>query len=179
MSSHALSSLPQPAHPITIRAAAATDHGAVAAIYTHYIERGDVTFDGGPFTAGDVARMQGRLGPREHLLVAEVDGAVVGWGAVKLYSERIGYARCCESSIYLDPGQRRRGYGRQLQQRLMELVAREGFHHVVAKIVATNSGSIAFHQRFGFEVVGCQKQIGFVNGRWHDVVIMQCLLNSP
>ena len=179
MSSLPLSSLPTSAPPITIRAAAPEDHGALAAIYTHYIDRGDVTFDGGPFTAADAARLQGSLGPREHLLVAEVDEVVVGWGAVKLYSERIGYARCCESSIYLDPERCRRGYGRQLQQRLMELIAREGFHHVVAKIVATNSGSIAFHQRFGFEVVGCQKEIGFVNGRWHDVVIMQCLLNSP
>ena len=173
-----MSALQKPPPPIAIRAAAASDHGAVAAIYSHYIERGDVTFDGGPFTAADAARLQGRLGPREHLLVAEVEGAVVGWGVVKLYSERIGYARSCESSIYLDPGHRGRGYGRQLQQRLMELIAREGFHHVVAKIVATNSGSITFHQRFGFEVVGCQKQIGFVKGRWHDVVIMQRLMEA-
>ncbi len=48
-----------------------------------------------------------------------------------------------------------------------------GIHHAVAKVIADNSRSMAFHQRFGYELVGIQKAIGHMNGKWTDVAILQ------
>lgn len=161
---------------LSIRRVEMRDHHGVAAIYTDYIQLGGVTLDGEPFTASHVDRLVRGMEQREVLLVAEQNDQLIGWGLVKLYSNRIGYARCCETSIYLSPAQRGKGYGRLLQERLMGFIREAGFHHVVAKILAGNTGSIDFHQAFGFEVIGTQKEIGYINGSWHDVVIMQCLI---
>ena len=58
----------------------------------------------------------------------------------------------------------------------MEKVREFRYHHVVTKIWASNLGSIRFHQRFGFEMVGVQKEVGYLGGAWRDVAIMQCIL---
>ncbi len=57
----------------------------------------------------------------------------------------------------------------------IEKVQAFGYHHVVAKILVTNPQSIKFHQRFGFEMVGIQKEIGYYRGKWLDVAIMQLI----
>ncbi|ABW25781.1 GNAT family N-acetyltransferase [Acaryochloris marina] len=41
---------------------------------------------------------------------------------------------------------------------------------------ATNDVSFAFHNGFGFEMVGVQKEVGHVADRWQDVAIMQLIL---
>ena len=51
-----------------------------------------------------------------------------------------------------------------------------GYHHLVAKIFATNKASIAYNQKLGYEIVGTQREIGYVDGRWQDVTIMQLLI---
>ena len=44
---------------------------------------------------------------------------------------------------------------------------------VEASIRAENDASIRFHERHGFEQVGRQREVGYVRGRWADVLIMQ------
>ncbi|NEO86131.1 MAG: N-acetyltransferase [Spirulina sp. SIO3F2] len=170
-----MQSLPISATALLIRPAQAADCGAIAAIYNESIAVGNATMDRDPKTA---AQMQTRLHAyeRECWLVAEQAQQVVGWGAIKQYSDRWGYRVCCESSIYLTLGQTGQGYGSQLQTALIAAARSLGYHHIVAKIMACNDASITFHQRFGFEIVGCQKEVGYLNGRWHDVVILQLIL---
>ena len=36
-----------------------------------------------------------------------------------------------------------------------------------------NAGSIALHRRFGFELVGTLRSVGFKFGRWVDTPLMQ------
>ncbi len=162
--------------PLAIRFARAADFGAIAAIYNEAIACGSITMDGRPQTAADVAAMANKMTPRECLLVGEANGRVVGWGIVKRYSDRLGYQVCCETSIYLTFAETGKGYGSALQTAVMQRVRTFGYHHVVAKILAANAGSIRFHQRFGFELVGIQKEIGYINGTWHDVAILQYIV---
>ncbi len=167
-------------HPVlNIRPAEPKDYGAIASIYNEAIAHGGITMDGQPYTPQDIQTTLQKMTAREALLVAESISTVVGWGVIKRYSDRIGYQRCCETSTYLKFSETGKGYGNTLQTALMTKVRDYGYHHIVAKIVATNQGSIRFHQRFGFEIVGIQKEIGFMNGTWHDVAIMQCILANP
>ena len=152
------------------------DLQAIADIYNESIARDGITMDTRLFSAADMRSQVEKFGDRETILVAELEGRVVGWGIIKRYSDRIGYRVCCETSVYLSFAQTGKGYGRTLQTALLKKVAEFGYHHVVAKILASNQSSIQFHQRFGFEIVGVQKEIGFLKGRWHDVVIMQLIL---
>ena len=41
--------------------------------------------------------------------------------------------------------------------------------------LADNQRSIAFHRRYGYELVGIQKEIGHMEGKWTDVAILQRL----
>ncbi|MEO1465538.1 MAG: N-acetyltransferase family protein, partial [Cyanobacteria bacterium J06633_1] len=117
------------------------------------------------------------FGSRETYLVGEKEGSVVGWGIIKRYSDRSGYRLTCETSVYLQFSETGKGYGQVLQTALLEKVKEFDYHHVVAKILAANQGSIKFHQQFGFELVGIQQKIGLTQGQWQDVAIMQLLLS--
>ena len=118
-----------------------------------------------------------KLTPREALIVAE-NRVVVGWGIVKEYSDRQGYRYACETSVYVAATEQRRGYGAVLLGAVVERAGSLGYQHLVAKIVAANELSIGFHERFGYEMVGRQRRIGFLNGVWHDIVIMQRIVES-
>ena len=160
---------------LIIRSANTKDYSAIASIYNEAITRGGITMDGHFYAEEHWQTIAQKMGDREILLVAEIASKVIGWGIIKQYSDRLGYRFCCETSIYLTCSETGNGYGTTLQKSLMEKVAEYGYQYIVAKILAANQDSIRFHQKFGFEIVGTQKRIGFINEVWHDVVIMQYL----
>ena len=162
---------------IQVRSYQLQDFQAIADICNEAITEGGVTMDCEPYLAAKIADLVSKFGDRETILVAEIKGDVVGWGIIKKYSDRAGYRLCCETSIYLKSSATKKGYGRVLQSALLEKVKAFDYHHVVAKIVATNQRSIKFHEKSGFETVGIQKEIGFDRGQWYDVAIMQLLVN--
>ncbi len=161
---------------MTIRDALPEDAAAIAAIYNESILAGGSTMDQRPHTAQDVLGWMAHFNEREALLVLCEGETRLGWGILKRYGNRPGYRFCCETSVYVARKHRRRGGGARIQAALMERCRALGYHHVVAKIWAENEASLALHRRFGFEMVGIQKEIGFHANRWIDVAIMQCLL---
>lgn len=174
-----LSIMPHPPAPsVEIRAATSADAADVAAIYNETILARDGTMVLDPVDAPYVENWLGRLHERESMLVLTENGTVQGWGIVKFYSDRPGYAKACETSVFLHRRESGRGLGSQLQGALMEAARESGFHHVVVKIWAANASSIAMHRKFGFEIVGTQKEIGYVDNTWVDVTIMQCVLSA-
>ncbi len=156
-----------------LRDAVSADAEAIARIQRQSVEAMDSTM-AAPASAEEILKQLQAMDPREvWLVVEEPDSGVVGWGVVKKYSPRPGYDLCCETSIFLDRSLRGRGLGKPLQQELLDRAEALGYHHVVAKIWAENAGSIRFHQRFGYEMVGVQREIGWVGGQRRDVAIMQ------
>lgn len=97
----------------------------------------------------------------------------MGWGQLMPYSQRVGYSHCAETSVYVHPSVQGQGLGTQLQRQLLETAQSKGYAHLVAKVVAGNHNSIRFHERFGYEIVGTQRRIGYLRGRWYDVTILQ------
>ncbi|MCH7472432.1 GNAT family N-acetyltransferase [bacterium] len=104
--------------------------------------------------------------------------AVLGWGVIKRYSDRQGYRFCCETGVYLWRRHVRKGYGSMIKRALLERCREYRYHHLVAKVVAGNTAGIEYNRRFGYKIVGTQREIGFVKGRWEDVVLMQLVLED-
>lgn len=154
------------------------DYVAIAEIYNEYIRQGGQTMEEQLHTAEDIAGWVEAFGERERLLVLKTEGKTLGWGIIKKYSTRAGYRFACETAIYLRPEERRKGYGSMMKRRLIEECRSLGYHHLVAKIFASNEASIAYNRKLGYEIVGRQKEIGFKNGAWVDIVIMQYLIKS-
>tara|TARA_B100000497_G_C7692461_1_gene421498 strand:- start:1478 stop:1963 length:486 start_codon:yes stop_codon:yes gene_type:complete len=109
----------------------------------------------------------------EGLYVIEDNDEVVGWGILKKYSDRLGYAKAGETSVFIHPEKLANGYGKSMKIHLMSEAKNKGYRHLVAKIWANNIVSIQYNLKFGYTIVGTQNKIGFVNGKWVDVVIMQ------
>src|SRR4051794_24964594 len=106
-------------------------------------------------------------------VVAEDDGRLVGYAYGGPYKERAAYRWACEVSVYLEPGRRRSGVGRTLYEALFEQLVSRGFRTAVAGMTLPNPASEGLHRALGFAPVGTYRDIGWKNGRWHDVAWVQ------
>jgi phosphinothricin acetyltransferase len=157
----------------TIRPAGPNDAAACAAIYRPYVLQTAITFESDPPTAADMA---GRIeaATRSYAwLVAEVDGAVVGYAYAGPFATRPAYRWSCEVSVYLETGRRRTGAGRALYRALLPRLVARGYRVAVAKTTLPNDASMGLHTELGFQPVGIHRRIGWKLGAWHDVAITQ------
>lgn len=119
---------------------------------------------------------------RHPVLVAEVDGEVVGyatWTGFRGGDRFPGYRRTAELTVHVDGDQHGRGVGRRLMDALMARAAADGIHVLVAAVDAENAGSIAFHERLGFVEVGRMPEVGRKFDRWLTLVLMQRIVDPP
>ena len=58
---------------------------------------------------------------------------------------------------------------------LIESAKAKGLHALLAAIDAENEGCLHLHSTFGYEKVGCFRQVGCKFGRWLDIVYMERL----
>jgi len=159
-----------------VRLARSDDAEAIRTIYNDEVVSGTATFD---IAERSPIEQRGWMAERTGahvVLVAEIDGRVVGFGALSRYKERPAYNTTVEDSVYVAPGYQGRGMGRAILDELLELAAGHGFHTVVARIGHESVGSIAAHARVGFVEIGREREVGRKFGRWLDVVVMQHML---
>ncbi len=98
--------------------------------------------------------------------------AVLGWASLSKWSERAGYSRTAENSVYVHPVARGRGVGQALMAELLSRAERNGVCLVIARIYDGNAGSVAFHASLGFETIGVMKRCGDKFGKIVDVRVM-------
>ena len=154
------------------------DFEIIASIYNEYIRRGNATMEESLYSAQKIKAWVGHFNERERLYVIKNDMGTIGWGIIKRYSEREGYRFACETAIYITQQELRKGYGSQMKKFLIEKCRELNYRHLVAKIFASNTASIQYNLRLGYTIVGKQKEIGFRNGQWQDIMIMQYLIEK-
>lgn len=109
--------------------------------------------------------------------VAEVDGDVIGYASYDQFSpDNNGYRHTMEHSVFLSDAAQGQGLGRMLMLAIEEHARSAGHHSMIAKISGDNNGSIVFHEKLGFEVVGRLREAGHKFDAWLDVVLMQKML---
>ena len=161
---------------ISIRHAEERDAEAVRSIYNYEVEHETATFDLVPRSLEDQLEWQRARTGAFCVYVAELDGEVVGFGALSPYKERAAYRTSVEDSVYVRRDLGRQGIGRAMLSHLLEAAENGGFHAVMARITTLSEGSIALHEALGFQLVGIERQIGRKFNKWLDVALMQCLL---
>jgi L-amino acid N-acyltransferase YncA len=160
---------------ISIRPAGANDLAAMTRIYADAVRHGTASFEIDPPDHDEMMRRfkSLRAGGFPYL-VAQVDGAVVGYAYAGPYRSRPAYRFTVEDSIYLAATARRRGIGRALLDRLILEAERCGFRQMIAVIGDSDQpASIALHAAAGFRMVGTLAAVGFKFDRWLDTVLMQ------
>lgn len=110
------------------------------------------------------------------VIVAELEGKVVGFGMYSEFRFREAYKYTVEHSVYVDQNIHGKGIGRVLLQELIILAKQQGMHTMIGVIDAENQSSIDFHEKFGFKTAGIIKESGYKFDRWLDSVFMQLIL---
>jgi L-amino acid N-acyltransferase YncA len=167
----------QEAGTCLIRSATVEDMAAVAAIYAHFVETSTATFDLVP--PGESTMMRRRQEVLNHglpYLVAELEGYIVGYTYAAPFRPRDGYRFTVEDSIYVRADCKGHGVGRKLLGELIHLCQTKGCHSIVACICGINQASTALHASLGFLHAGTLPEAGKKFGQWHDLSIMQRLL---
>jgi phosphinothricin acetyltransferase len=179
--SEAAASNPDASRIVTVvRAASEADMAAVRDIYAHYVLHSLATFEETPPALEDMlARRRASVDLGLPYLVAEARGRILGFSYAAAYRPRPAYRFAIEDSVYVADGLSGRGIGSAL---LGELIARceSGPWRQMVAVVgdSANSGSIALHRRFGFELMGTLRSVGFKHGRWVDTPILQRSLGA-
>lgn len=112
------------------------------------------------------------------VFVAVEGDTVLGYASYGPYRDFDGYRQTVENSVYIREGQRGKGVGQALMAALIDHARTHGKHVIVAAIEASNTGSIALHEKLGFERVGLLKEVGSKFGAWLDLVFLQLILEE-
>lgn len=152
---------------LTIRPAALRDLEALTAIYNYEVEHGVATLDLTPRTLAERRVWLDAHNVDNHpLLVAEVDGVVVGYASLSSYRPKDAYRTTVELSVYIAPDRRGQGVAAALMTELLALARQNpDTHAVVSVITSGNEASRHLHKKFGFTFCGTVPDVAFKFGR--------------
>ena len=156
-----------------IRKAVLADVPAITEIYNEAIMTTSATFDTEPKTVIDRKKWFKAHGPRNPVIVAEIDGNVIGWASLSEWSTRCAYADTVELSLYIKETFRNRGIGKLLMQAVLGEGKKAGLHTVISRITGGNDVSINLHHQFDFKDIGVMKEVGNKFGTLLDVYMLQ------
>jgi L-amino acid N-acyltransferase len=106
-------------------------------------------------------------------------GELLGFATYGVFRARPAYKYSVEHSVYVTAGHQGQGIGSTLMRELIRTAVAQDRHLMVGGIDAENAGSIAFHQKLGFEHAGTIRQAGYKFGRWLDLAFYQLILPTP
>ena len=152
-----------------VRCFAPADFPAIQAIYQQGIDTRNATFEN---SVKDWPQWDSSLLPHCRL-VFEKAGKVLGWTALSPASSRCVYRGVAEVSIYVAKQARGGGIGQQLLSQLVVCSEKQGIWTLQAGIFPENTVSMALFRNNGFRILGEQRAIGQMDGKWRDVVLLE------
>ena len=161
---------------IVLRPATAADAEAICRVYNQGIEDRIATLETELRTPEERRRWLAARGPRHPVYVAEVEEMIVGWSSLNVYNPRPAYQYVADFSIYIERGWRGKGVGRQLLEHLIEQARALGYHKMMLSAFPFNASGVALYERMGFTRAGVFHEMGQLDGRWVDTLIMEKLL---
>lgn len=161
---------------LKLRPAELSDLDAITEIFNEAILTTTASFHLEPRTKDQQLRWFEEHGPRYPILVAELDGTVVGWASLSRWSERRAYDGTAETTFYVEEQHRRQGIGRKLKEAIIAEARRLGLRTLIAQAAEESHESLHLNESFGFERVGTLKKVGFKFGKLLDVHILQLML---
>lgn len=159
-----------------IREAESRDLPAITAIYAESVRTGTASYEIEPPDLAEMTRRWQTLRDGVYpYIVAEENGDILGFAYAGPYRERPGYRFSVEDSVYVAPAVHRRGLGRGLLSRVIEMSEASGFRQMIAVIGGpdTQAASVGLHEALGFRPIGIFAGSGYKFGRWLDTLLMQ------
>jgi phosphinothricin acetyltransferase len=165
---------------IALRPATAADAAAICLVYNQGIEDRIATLETELRTPDERRQWLAARGPKHPVFVAIAEDdpqeTIVGWGSLNVYNARPAYQYVADLSIYIERGWRGKGVGRRLLEHLIEQARALGYHKMMLSTFPFNATGVALYERLGFTRVGILHEMGRLDGRWVDTLIMEKLL---
>ena len=152
-----------------VRTATEADAEAIADIYAPYVRETAISFDEDPPGADEMRRRIASIRDTYPFLVFDDGGRVQGFAYASAHRAKPAYRWSVETTVYAPRQLHRRGIGRALYTRLIDLLIRQGYHAAFAGIVPPNEGSVGLHEAMGFVYLGTFPEIGFKHDQFHDL----------
>lgn len=157
------------------RLATFADAEAINSIYNHYVRHSAATFQVEDETTEERAAELRTRPHNQPLIVLEVAGETLGWGALSPFRSRCAYRDTAELSVYVRHDCHRRGLGRAIVQDLIARARSLGYHTLLAASCEESVGSIGLLKSLGFADAGVLREVGCKFGRRLDVVYLQMI----
>ena len=158
---------------IRVRTANLADLDTIRSIYNEGIEDRVATLDESVKSERDIEDWFAAHDDRYAVLVAERDGATVGWASLNRYSHRCAYDGVADLSVYVRRTARGTGVGSVLLEELEQTACNNDFRKIVLFALANNAAGVALYAKMGYREVGIFREQGRLDGVLTDVVIME------
>jgi L-amino acid N-acyltransferase YncA len=158
--------------------ATATDAPSVLEIYGPFCEDSPVSFETRRPTIEEIELRIREVSEMYPWLVYENGNEVIGYAYASPHRERAAYRWSVDIAIYISETHRSRGIGTALYAALFQILRIQGFVNAYAGITLPNPASLRLHERFGFQLVGVYRKVGYKSGLWHDVAWWALTLQS-
>lgn len=164
---------------LSIRPVRETDAASCLKLYSKYVVNSAVSFEIEPPTLKEFEQRVNLISQRFPFLIAEENGALLGYAYASAYRDRLAYQWSVEVSIYVEDDSKRSGVASQLYTLLFEELKRLHLCKAYAVIALPNDASISFHSKNGFKTFATFENVGFKMNQWHSVLWMERTIQAP
>jgi len=131
-----------------------------------------------PFTSEVERAARFATSETQRMLVAEIDGLVVGHGGLSLYSRRRAHAGSIGMGV--DENYHGRGVGTALLAEIIDLADNwYNIRRLELEVYVDNEPAIRLYRRFGFVVEGTHRSYAYREGNWADAYTMARIRDEP
>ena len=156
------------------RRATAADVNSIARIYNQGIEDRIATFETRSRSEKDI--LEWLAGAFPVAVALDDSGRVLAFASTSAYSSRACYSHIADFSVYTSRDARRQGAGKTALQELIRLAREAGLRKLTSKVFVENTASRNMLKTVGFREIGIHERHGVLDGKWHDVVVVELLL---
>jgi len=158
-----------------------TDAKAILAIFNHAILHTTALYEYKPRTLDTMQQWFANkaVGNFPVWGLKNNEGELLAFGSYGTFRAFPAFKYSVEHSVYVHPDHQGKGYGSLMLHQLIKSAEQQGYHLLIGGIDASNSGSIALHQKHGFVHSGTITQAGFKFGRYLDLAFYQLTLKTP
>ena len=168
----------RPHFQLQVRPAEACDEQDIVRIYLQATQDHLATFENFLVTPEERTRWVNEHSGRFPLLVAELNGRVLGWSSLSPYHARPHIDGIAELLIYIDRDYRRHGVGRELMRATQSAACGQGHFKLIGRFLAHNDAGRTLCRLTGWREVGVHEKHTCLEGRWHDVVLVEYLITE-
>ena len=165
---------------IKIRIVKKSDAEELLSIYAPYVENTAITFECDVPSVHEFENRIERTLESYPYIAAECGGEIIGYACASSFKDRAAYDWAVETTVYVRKDRRKAGVGKLLYCTLEKLLAMQNILNLNACIAYIDeedehltNGSMHFHERLGYTLVGKFRKCGYKFGNWYDMIWME------